>query len=126
MNGKHYVSSRTLRFAFLLLVCGALTGRVIANPDLRFDVVTFCCSCTNSMLCQTQFDHLNFPSANGHYIAMGSDTYRAEVETNGNVLAIYYNSFDTAWTNYTSDQMAATIDQYSTNLFTTTGPRPNW
>ncbi len=116
----------TLRLVLSLFVWGMLGGRAIANPDLRFDVVTFCCSCTNSMLCQTQFDHLNFPSLNGHYIAMGSDTYRSELQSNGNVLAIYYNNFDTDWTASTSDQMAATIDQYSTSLFTNTGPRPNW
>jgi hypothetical protein len=127
MKHRRSTWAMTLQLGLLLFVWEAHVGRVIANPDLRFDVVTFCCNCTGSMLCQTQFDHLNFPSLNGHYIAMGTDAYRAELLTNGNLLAIYYNSFDADWnTNTTAAQEAATIDQYSTGNFTATGPRPNW
>lgn len=101
--------------------------RLWAIPDLRFDVVTFCCGCSNQMLCQTQFDHLNFPTVNGHYLAMGSDTQRSNLLASGNLLAIYYNNFSVDYTtNTTPAQEAAAIDQYATTLFTNTGPKPNW
>jgi hypothetical protein len=116
-----------LRPVVLLLIWEALAGHAVAIPDMRFDVVTFCCDCTGSLLCQTQFDHLNFPSANGHYIAMGTDTYRTNLLANGNLLAIYYNNFDSDYdTNVTAAQEASAINQYSLANFTSTGPRPTW
>src|ERR1700691_4287187 len=101
------------RLGFGLLLCGALVGRAFAIPDLRFDVVTFCCDCSNSgsMLCTNQFNALNFPSTNGHYLAMGSDAYRTNLLANGNLLAIYYNDFDTGWPSITAAQMASAINQ---------------
>jgi hypothetical protein len=118
--------------AFLLRLAAAvpvlLAERAAATPDLRFDVVTFCCVCTSShqVLCQGHFDHLNFPTPNGHYLAMGNDDHRAELAANGNVLAIYYNTLDKGWPTNDATTAAASIQQYSTNLFTSTGPRPDW
>src|SRR5436309_7919301 len=120
------VSSLIDAVAGLLL---ALIGqRAAAIPDLRFDVVTFCCVCSNSnqMLCQGHFDHLNFPTPNGHYLAMGNDDHRAELATNGNMLAIYYNTLDKGWPTNDAATTAASIQQYSTNLFTSTVRRPDW
>jgi hypothetical protein len=99
-----------------------------ATPDLRFDVVTFCCICTNSgsFMCQTQFDHMNFPTVNGHYIAMGNDTHRADLLANHNLLAVYFNTLNDGWTTNSGAVSAAAINQYATNLFTSTGPRPDW
>src|SRR5437667_8424205 len=77
-----------LRCCFGLLI-SLLAFKAAAAPDLKFDVFTF--SDTNS---QAQFDHLNYPTTNGHYIAMGGDTHRLELATNGNALAIYYNTFN--------------------------------
>src|SRR5690242_14102853 len=98
-----------------------LASQAVATPDLRFDVFTF--GDTNS---QAQFDHLNSPSTNGHYIAMGGDTHRYELATNGNALAIYYNTFNDGYSTNTGAQQAAMIDQYAVSLFTTLGPKPNW
>lgn len=99
--------------------------RCLATPDMRFDVVTLCCVCSNSILCEPQFQHLNFPSGNGHFVAMGDDIHRAELLANGNILAIYYNDFDMGpFTN--GVESAAMIEQYSENGFMNTGPRPNW
>ena len=92
-----------------------------AAPDLKFDVFTF--GDPNS---QAMFDHLNTPSTNGHYIAMGGDSHRYELATNGNALAIYYNTFNDGYSTNTGAQQAAMIDQYGTSLFTTLGPKPNW
>src|SRR5881628_117053 len=103
----------------VLLAATALPAS--ATPDLRFDVFTF--SDTNS---QAQFDHLNFPSTNGHYIAMGGDTHRYELATNGNALAIYYNTFNDGYSTNTGAQQAAMIDQWVAGLFTTLGPKPSW
>ena len=98
-----------------------------AIPDLRFDVVTFCCHCDpDDTLCQPQFDHLNFPTTNGHFLVMGGDTHRLELATNGNALAVYYNTFNDGWPTNSGDQQAARIDQYTLNNFTSTGPKPNW
>lgn len=112
----------------LLSLIFTVAERCVATPDLRFDVVTFCCNCSNgSQLCQSQFDHLNFPSLNGHFIAMGTDAHRSDLQSNGNVLAIYYNNFDADWnTNVTAAQEAGAIDSYSVSGFTATGPKPNW
>lgn len=112
---------------FLLLAWAGLTLPAWATPDLKFDVVTFCCPCTvDDHICQAQFDELNFPTTNGHYIAMGSDAHRLELATNGNALAIYYNTFDSGYPTNSADQQAALIDQYAVSGFTSTGPKPNW
>lgn len=127
MKRSHSAWAAAWRLGLLLLAWVVCVNPAMAIPDLRFDVVTFCCDCTGQLLCQAQFDALNFPSLNGHYIAMGSDTYRTNLLANGNLLAIYYNDFDSDWNPGTNaTQEAATIDQYSTSLFTSTGPRPNW
>ncbi len=127
-SGREFDVRQILPLLLLILGFGN-ASRALANPDLRIDVVTFCCDCTNSgsQLCQPQFDHLNFPSANGHFLAMGSDAHRSDLQSNGNVLAVYYNNFDSDWsTNITAAQEAAAIDQNSVTQFTSTGPKPNW
>ena len=48
-------------------------------------------------MCQSQLDHLNFSTLNGHVIAMGSDAHRSDLLANGNVLGIYYDTLDTLW-----------------------------
>jgi hypothetical protein len=100
----------------------------LAEPDLRLDVVTLCCNCSNTgaLMCPAQLDHMNFPTLNGHILAMGNDTYRNELQTNGNVLGVYYNTLNDGWTTNSGATSAGIIDQYANNLFTSTGPRPNW
>jgi hypothetical protein len=80
----------------------------------------------DSHICQAQFDHLNLPSTNGHYLAMGTDAHRLELATNGNALAIYYNTFDDGYPTNSGTQQAAIIDQYAISGFTSTGPKPSW
>ena len=110
-----------------LLLGAACAPRARANPDLKFDVVTLCCHCSPSnTLCQPQLDELNFPTVNGHFLAMGTDTHRLELATNGNALAIYYNSFNDNYGTDTAAQQAAAIDQYALDNFTSTGPKPDW
>jgi hypothetical protein len=85
MVGRMTTVSRSfLRFGVWLFVIPVLVMvrpcLVLATPDMRFDVVTLCCVCSsNSVLCEPQFQHLNFPSGNGHFVAMGDDTHRAEL-----------------------------------------------
>ncbi|HEV2318491.1 MAG TPA: hypothetical protein VGV18_01990, partial [Verrucomicrobiae bacterium] len=68
---------------------------------------------------------MNFPSGNGHFIAMGDDIHRAELLANGNILAIYWNDLNQGpFTNGAA--FAATIEQTSESLFMNTGPRPDW
>ena len=114
------------RLGLLLLLFATLIGPAGATPDLRFDVMTLCCVCTDQMACPGHLEHLNFPTTNGHYIAMGTDDQRLELATNGNVLAIYYNTFNNGWTTNDGATTAAAIEQYSQSRFTATGPRPDW
>src|SRR3954467_6128929 len=90
-----------------LLACGSFIAT--ATPDQKFDVVTFCCGCDAS-ICQAHFDHLNFPTTNGHYIAMGSDAHRFELATNGNALAIYYDTLNVGSSTNSGAQQATNID----------------
>src|ERR1041385_4684051 len=106
--------------SIVVVVCAGVLP-VAAVPDQKFDVFTF-----GDSLSQAQFDHLNFPTTNGHYIAMGGDTHRYELATNGNALAIYYNTFNDGYSTNSGAQQAAMIDQYGVSLFTSTGPKPNW
>ncbi len=119
--------SRLRVSGLVLLIWVAAITKLYAAPDLKFDIVTFCCPCSvDSHICQAQFDHLNFPTTNGHYIAMGSDAHRMELATNGNALAIYYNTFNDGYSTNSAAQQAVLINQYATNGFTSTGPRPDW
>ena len=80
------------------------------EPTLRFDVATFCCPCTiTNHFCETQFEALNWVSANGHYLAMGTDWRRTEVEGNGNRLAFYYNTLNNGWTQMNGSEKADQI-----------------
>lgn len=106
----------------------ASAGVLQAVPDLRFDIVWFCCPCyPTNFFCEPQFDQLNIPSTNGHYLAMPTDNYRSEILSNGNVLAMYYNTFDDdGWATNTGLQAAALIDGWASTNFTSTGPKPDW
>jgi hypothetical protein len=98
-----------------------------AAPVNRFDVVTLCCDCPiESHLCEPQFDTLNWPDAQGHYLAMGSDAHRAQVVARGNRLAVYYDVFNDGYGSMTAGEKAAAVEHYAQTRFTATGPRPNW
>src|SRR6266581_1971059 len=114
-----------LRRLAVLCLCFGGSFVATATPDPKFDVVTFCCGCDSS-ICQAHFDHLNFPTTNGHYIAMGSDAHRLELATNGNALAVYYDTLNVGYSTNSGSQQATSIDQYAVSLFTSTGPKPNW
>ena len=107
-----------------LIVLASAPFLAVAAPDLKFDVYTF--GDTTPDFDQLRFDHLNLPTTNGHYIAMGGDTHRFELATNGNALAIYYNTLNVGWTTNSGEQQASNINQYAVSKFTTTGPRPDW
>jgi hypothetical protein len=125
LSGLRACVARGCVFSFLAWIGPTQAARAV--PDLKFDVVTFCCHCSPSnTLCQPQFDHLNFPTSNGHYLAMGTDAHRLELATNGNALAIYYNTFNDGYPTTSASEEAAQIDQYAVNGFTTTGPKPDW
>lgn len=115
---------------FIVAIISCL--HVQAAADRRFDVATFCCPCTiEDHLCQPQFDVLNWPTnasrPNGHFMAMGSDARRSEVNGNGNFLAAYYNTLNTGWTTMTGAQKADDIENnYIIPKFTTTGVKTKW
>jgi hypothetical protein len=109
--------------ASFLIIC--LPGA--AEPQNRFDVVTFCCDCPiENHLCEPQFDALNWQATNGHYLAMGSDAHQNQILSQGNHLAIYYNVFNDGYQRMTAAEKAASIEEYAQSNFTHTGARPEW
>jgi len=77
------------RAVFAILFLAAHVLKAPAAPDLRFDIVTFCCQCApDDSFCQPQFDHLNLATTNGHFLAMGTDAHRLELATNGNAVFV--------------------------------------
>ncbi|MGH8023018.1 MAG: hypothetical protein ACRED1_05530 [Limisphaerales bacterium] len=122
---RHRLSRSLLRFPLWFFMAWVLGRSCLATPNLRFDVVTFCCGCTDLIMCEPEFQPLNFPTGNGHFVAMGSDAHRAELLANGNILAIYWNDFHMdSITN--GAEYAATVEQSVESLFMNTGPRPDW
>ena len=116
---------QTCRFVGVSVLLFGSTFFADATPELRFDVLTLDCTGTPPV-CPYHFEHLNVPTTNGYYLAMGSDAHRRELATNGNALAIYYNTFNDGYSTNSGVQQAAMIDGQVTPLFTTTGPKPNW
>ena len=113
--------------AVVLLMAGS-TFRVRAVADRRFDICTFCCPCSATQhMCQAQFDALNYVTANGHFVLMGSDAHRAELNTNGNFLGIYYNRLNDDFGTLSANAKADDIEtNYVVPNFTTTGAVPAW
>jgi hypothetical protein len=118
----------SVSFFVLVLLLASLAPNVYALADRRFDIVTFCCPCSqDAHLCQSQFDHLNWTSANGHFLAMGSDAHRSEVNGNGNFLCAYYNTLNTGFGSMTGAQKADDIENnYIIPNFTASGVKPTW
>ncbi len=121
-----------LRVSCLLLAICSIPSIVFGVADRRFEVATFCCPCSpDDHFCQAQFDALNWKTnssrPNGHFLSMGSDAHRAEVNANGNFLCVYYNTMNDNWTTMTGAQKAADIENnYVIPLFTTSGVKPTW
>lgn len=111
-----------------VVLTSTLCSSVYAVADRRFDIVTFCCPCSpDQHLCQSQFDHLNWTSANGHFLAMGSDTHRPEVNNNGNFLAVYYDDLNSGYGTITGSAKADAIENtYVIPNFTSNGVKPTW
>jgi hypothetical protein len=119
---------RIVRVFVVALIVGGVTAAALAVADRRFDVATFNCTPDGSddHFCQTQFDHLNWVSANGHFVCMGSDAHRAELNNNGNFLAAYYNSLTSLYGVYNGSQAADQIENYVVGNFTSSGVKPTW
>jgi hypothetical protein len=127
MSGHLQVRGAAARFLLLLaFMWVALTGH--AEIAARFDIGTLCCNCTSSQqtFCEEHFQHLNYTGLRGHYVAMGTDDYRSQIEANGNVLAVYHNDLNTLYTQKTPKQKALEIQQYVQDRFTAHGAPPQW
>lgn len=98
--------------------------------DMRFDVVTFNATPEYSVdhMNQTLFNDLNFPTLDGHTIAMGGDSHRPDLTAAGNTLGSYYDTLTTLYTNQSTKSGSAAADSLEAyvNKATTTGPAPNW
>jgi hypothetical protein len=114
-------------FAVALLI-GTTASLALAVADRRFDITTFNCTPEGSPdhFCEAQFDSLNWSTANGHFLAMGTDNRRADVNAAGNFLAAYYNDLTGLYGTYTGAQAADQIEQYVLTNFTNTGVKTKW
>jgi hypothetical protein len=95
----------------------------------RFDVVTMDCTADGSdpHFCQPQFDHLNWWTANGHYLAMGSDAKRPEVTAQSNACAVYYDTLTDLYNSgYTGAAAADQIQNYCVSNWSNNGVVPYW
>ncbi len=110
------------------LMCCALATPVLGVADRRFDIATFNCTPEGSPdhFCEAQFDALNWTSANGHFLAMGTDNRRADVNGAGNFLAAYYNDLSGLYGTYDGIQAAQQIENYVLANFTNTGVKTKW
>jgi hypothetical protein len=111
--------------AVTVMLLGALAWGV---ADRRFDVCTFNCTPDGSdpHMCQDGFDALNFTTTNGHFICMGTDAHRTEVNNAGNFLGAYYNSLTSLYGTYDSTAAADQIENYIVTNFTNTGVETTW
>ncbi|HEY3393729.1 MAG TPA: autotransporter-associated beta strand repeat-containing protein [Lacipirellulaceae bacterium] len=92
--------------------------------DLIFDYTSF-----DSTFGQAQFNVLNYPSINGHYMMTSTDNHRPEMVANGNALAEFYNNFLADYNKNprpTAAQEADIIDAYTLRNSNRNGPRPDW
>lgn len=121
---KHNKTVVLVLFTAMLLQVLCAPASALMN---RFDIETFnCAGPVTNHFCDPQFDVLNWPATNGHYLVMGSDSHREAITARGNALAIYYNVFNEGCEKMTGAEKAASIEQYSQTNFTRTGPRPQW
>ncbi len=82
----------------------------------RFDVATInCSSCGKTCpqtddhcMCQDEWMGLNY-SSQQHFVGVGTEKYRKALWAQGNVAAVYVNSFNDGWTETTGAQRAAEI-----------------
>jgi hypothetical protein len=116
----------------VLPLCGLIvvgvTAVALAVADRRFDVATFNCTPEGSPdhFCEAQFDALNFGTTNGHFLAMGTDNRRADINNAGNFLAAYYNDLSGLFGLYNGTEAADEIEDYVVANFTNTGVKTKW
>jgi hypothetical protein len=126
------MSRVAVRPVFLVLLFGliisAFNSVAFAVADRRFDIATFNCTPDGSAdhFCEAQFDALNFTTANGHFLAMGTDNRRPDLNGAGNFLAAYYNDLNGLYGTYNGSQAADQIENYIVANFTSNGVKPTW
>jgi hypothetical protein len=125
---KAKLLATSIRITCLTMILVRFATPAFAVAERRFDIATFCCPCSpDQHFCDSQLQHLNWTSANGHFVAMGSDDHRSELNSNGNYLAVYYNTLNA---DYGSLSGAAAADDIQTNYiianFTSNGVVPTW
>lgn len=112
-----------------LLALPRLAGATLA---LQFDICPFETTADGSAdhFVEDNFQQLDAPVENGdgHYLAMGTDAHRSEIDAAGNQLAVYYNSLSSLYsaTNPDPAASAAALEAYCTDNFTSTGSEPDW
>ena len=116
------------RLVLASLTIGAVAGVASAVADRRFDITTFNCTPDGSPdhFCEPQFDSLNWTTTNGHFLAMGTDNRRADVNDAGNFLAAYYNDLTGLYGDFNGTEAADVIEMYVIDRFTNTGVKTKW
>lgn len=118
-------------FGRLLLVSvtvGSFAGIALAVADRRFDIATFNCTPDGSPdhFCEPQFDSLNWETTNGHFLGMGTDNRRVDINDEGNFLAAYYNDLTGLYGTFNGTEAADVIELYVLERFTNTGVKTKW
>jgi hypothetical protein len=112
--------------SLLTVICTAATALGVA--DRRFDICTIFNNASGSdpHFTTTNLSHLNFSTANGHFISMPTDTNRPTINANGNFMAGYYNTLNSLYGVYNGSQAADQIQNYLVANFTSNGVVPQW
>jgi hypothetical protein len=114
----------------MLVLMVVFASAAQASLNLQFDICPFQTTVDGSAshFVANNFAHLNTVTANGHYLALGTDTHRPEITAAGNGLAIYYNSFNNLYSGSSPDPAgaAAALESYSKANYTNTGSEPSW
>ena len=113
-------------FTLMAARFGSTFAAPVAAPRV-VDVTTFNAAPEGSAdyFTQNMFNHLNIPYPGGVFFAMGTDAHRAEVQAQGNSLAVYFNNLTTGIDVNNPNAMIQTI-QNNCLTFTTTGVQPTW
>jgi autotransporter-associated beta strand protein len=115
------------RRATWLAALAALQAGPCLAALLHTDTFSFNRTGTTQHFGDAQFAVLNYPSINGIYMDMGSDSSRSLITAANNDLMQQYNNFLTDYnTQPNASAEADAIYNYSITHSTSNGPRPHW
>jgi hypothetical protein len=106
----------------------AVGATALGVADRRFDTCTMFGSADGGdpHWSANNLNHLNFGTANGHFLSMPTDSQRVTINGAGNFYAAYYNSLTSLFGPYNGSQAADQIEAYIVQNCTANGVKPTW